>query len=328
MADETDPQEATTTNREETEAIAVFIKDTIYINDFEVTAGIRGEFIDGFYQNEAPGKEGEYLKKETSIWLPSLSVFYKYSDNLGFFAGVHEGFIPTSPAERPDVEIENSINYEVGGRYHNQGTNVEVVAFFNDVENLKESCSFSAAGGAGCNLDQEFNGGESSVLGLEFTANHTFNTDVGLDVPVSATYTYTKGEFDTSFVSDFPMWGSVEKGDKLPYLPENQLTLSVGIASDLWEINLIARYIDEMDEVSGSSITPEGDVLEDLVLEGATTKSLTVLDLSASYDLNEWGSLYFKLDNVLDDQEIVSRRPYGARPSKPQQAVIGYQYSF
>lgn len=311
-------QVATTTNREQTDALAVFIKDTIYINDFEVTAGIRGEFIDGTYQNEAPGKEGDYLKKETDIWLPSLSVFYKYSDNLGFFAGVHEGFIPTSPAESPDVEIENSINYEVGGRYHNQGTNVEVVAFFNDVENLKESCSFSASGGEGCRLDEEFNSGEASVYGLEFTANHTFNTDVGLDVPVSATYTYTKGEFDTSFASDFPMWGVVESGDVLPYLPENQLTLSVGLASDKWDVNLIARYIDEMAEASG----------EGVLLSGVTTESLTVVDMSASYDLDNWGVVYVKLDNVLDDQEIVSRRPYGARPSKPQQAVIGYQYSF
>ena len=311
-------QVATTTNLEETDALAVFIKNTIYIDNFEVTAGIRGEFIDGFFQNQAPGEEGDYLKKETDIWLPSLSVFYTYSDNLGFFAGVHEGFIPTSPAESPDVEIENSINYEVGGRYHKNGTNVELVAFFNDVENLKESCSFSASGGEGCSLDEEFNSGEASVYGLEFTANHTFNTNVGLDVPISATYTFTKGEFDTSFESDFPMWGNVKEGDKLPYLPENQLTLSVGLASDLWEVNLIARYIDEMQEASGDGVT----------LSDVTTESLTVLDLSASYDLDEWGSVYFKLDNVLDDQEIVSRRPYGARPSKPQQAVIGYQYSF
>ncbi|MFD2165460.1 TonB-dependent receptor family protein [Thalassotalea euphylliae] len=311
-------QVATTTNREETDALAVFFKDTVYINDFEVTAGIRGEFIDGTYQNEAPGKEGDYLKKETDIWLPSLSVFYKYSDNLGFFGGVHEGFIPTSPAESPDVEIENSINYELGGRYNHQGTNVELVAFFNDVENLKESCSFSASGGEGCRLDEEFNSGEASVYGLEFTANHTFSTEMGLDVPVSATYTYTKGEFDSSFESDFPMWGIVEKGDELPYLPENQLTLSVGLASDLWEVNMIARYIDEMLEASGDGVT----------LEGVTTEALTVVDLSASYDLGEWGSVYLKVDNVLDEQEIVSRRPYGARPIKPQQAMVGYQYSF
>jgi len=50
--------------------------------------------------------------------------------------------------------------------------------------------------------------------------------------------------------------------------------------------------------------------------------------LAASYELGRMGNVYFKLDNLLDDQEIVSRRPYGARPSKPRTAVIGYQYSF
>lgn len=311
-------QVATTSNRETSEALAVFLKDTIYVNDFEFTLGIRGEFIDAEYQNEAPGSAGDYLNKETEIWLPSASVFYKYSDELGFFAGVHEGFVPTRPQESPEVDIENSVNYEVGTRYHNGNSQLEAVVFFNDFDSLKESCSFSAASACRDNLDAEFNSGEASVLGLELAASHTFATDWGFDIPTSITYTYIDGEFDTSFVSDFPMWGAVEEGDALPYLPENQLSVSLGLASNEWEVSLVARYIDEMLEASGDGV----------VLSGATTESLTVVDMSASYDFGDYGSLYLKLDNVFDEQEIVSRRPFGARPTKPQQAVVGYQYSF
>ena len=130
-------QVATTSNRETSEALAVFLKDTIYVNDFEFTLGIRGEFIDSEYQNEAPGSEGDYLNKDSRIWLPSASVFYKYSDELGFFAGVHEGFVPTRPQESPEVDIENSVNYEVGTRYHNGNSQLEAVVFFNDIRQLK-----------------------------------------------------------------------------------------------------------------------------------------------------------------------------------------------
>ena len=81
---------------------------------------------------------------------------------------------------------------------------------------------------------------------------------------------------------------------------------------------MIVRYIGEMKEAAG----------DDVVLSGSTTAALTVVDMSASYDLNQYGLVYVKADNLFDTQEIVSRRPYGARPSKPQQFQIGYQYRF
>lgn len=306
---------ATTTNREETDAISVFIQDTITIDQLELTAGIRGEFFDSTYQNRTPGKEEDWLEKDSEIWLPSLSAFYNLSDKAGVFFGVHEGFIPTSPKEHPDVDIEKSVNYELGYRFKEGSTAFEAVAFFNDIENLKESCSFSQ----GCGDDEtEFGAGEVDTYGLELTASKVFETSMSFDVPVSIAYTYTDAEFKTSFTSDFAMWGEIEAGDPLPYLPQNQLSLNAGLAASNWDVNLSARFIDEMLEASGEGVT----------LSGQTTESYWVIDVSASYDLDDYGIVYLKVDNVLDEQEIVSRRPYGARPSKPQQVVAGYQYSF
>lgn len=309
---------ATTTNIEETDAISIFLKDKISWHQLDVTLGIRGEFIDAKYQNKATGKANDWLEKQTNIWLPSLSVFYKANESAGFFFGVHEGFIPTSPKEDPAVDVESSVNYELGARYRSNGTQFEAVYFYNDIKNLKESCSFSAAASCGDNLDAEFNSGKATVYGIEFTAGHTFTINSTFDLPVSLVYTNTQSEFDTSFTSDFPMWGIIEEGDPLPYQPENQLTLSLGLAANNWDINLVARYVDEMMEASGEAVT----------LAGAATESYSILDISASYDLGKLGSVYLKIDNILDDQEIISRRPYGARPSKPQQAYFGYQYSF
>jgi len=309
---------ATTTNIEETEALSVFIQDTINLDQLDLTFGLRGEFFDSFYQNKAVGKEEDWQEKSSHIWLPSISGFYTLSENAGLLFGIHEGFIPTSPKEGPLVEIENSVNYELGGRYNNGNTKFELIGFFNDIKNLKEGCTFSTASSCGNSLDAEYNGGEVDVYGIELSASHNLMLDNGWEMPVSLVYTYTDSEFKTSFASDFPLWGEITAGDKLPYLPENQLTASAGLISDQWEINAIVRYIDEMPEASG----------EGVLLSGVTTESYAIVDISASYHLEQYGKVYIKLDNLFDKQEVVSRRPYGARPSKPQQLQVGYQYSF
>ncbi len=309
---------STDTNTEETTAVSVFFKDTVSLGALDLTLGLRGEFIEADFQNDASGEENDWQKKDTDIWLPSLSGFYTLSDSAGLFFGIHEGFIPTSPKEPTSIKIESSVNYEIGGRYHNNSSQLEVVAFYNDFENLKESCSFSTASSCQNDVDREFNSGEASVLGLELSAKHTYQLSDDYDLPIALSYTYTKGEFDTAFSSDFSMWGDVESGDSLPYLPENQLTFDIGLAANNWQVNLIARYTGKMKEASGDNV----------LLSGVTTKALTIVDLLASYDLGDMGNMYFKLDNVFDKQEIVSRRPFGARPSKPLTAIVGYQYSF
>jgi Fe(3+) dicitrate transport protein len=311
-------QVQSTTNREKTDAIAVFFKDTIKYDALDVTLGLRGEFIDSTYQNRVVGEEDDWQEKSSNIWLPSLSLFYTVNESLGLLFGVHEGFIPTSPKEGPETEIENSINYEFGGRFHQGDMQAEAVFFFNDMSNLKESCSFSAASSCGDSLDKEFNGSEVDVYGLEFSTSYSAKLTEQLDVPMSLVYTYTDSEFKNSFESDFPMWGTITAGDGLPYLAEHQLTFNLGLAAQDWDINFIARYVGEMLEASG----------EDVTLSGETTEAYVVVDFSASYFLGLYGKVYIKADNILDKQEIVSRRPYGARPSKPQQMFVGYQYSF
>ncbi|MBR9729185.1 TonB-dependent receptor [Shewanella intestini] len=306
---------ATTTDREKTDAISVYLKDTISIDALDITAGVRGEFIDAKYQNRAAGAQGDYLDKSTRIWLPSLSLFYSLSDHGGLLFGVHEGFLPTSPKQNPLIDTESSVNYEFGGRYNQDDFNIEVIGFFNDISNLKEGCQFSSCGS---DNDIEFNGGEVDLYGVELTSDYRFVLNDDIDLPIALSYTYTQSEFKTSFESGFDMWGNVSAGDQLPYLPNHQVSLTFGLTAQTWDINMAIRFVDEMLEASGDGV----------VLSGVTTKALTVVDMSASYDFDQYGLVYVKADNIFDNQQIVSRRPYGARPSKPQQWQLGYQYRF
>ncbi|WP_133405512.1 TonB-dependent receptor family protein [Parashewanella tropica] len=306
---------ATTSNLEKTDAISVFFVDTVKYNDLSLTFGVRGEFIDSLYQNQAPNKQGDWQKKSTRIWLPSFSGFYELSKQSGILFGIHEGFVPTSPRQEPNIKPESSLNYELGYRFNNGKVEIEAVAFYHDFKRLIETCSFSACGN---DSNIQFNSSNAEVRGLELQGKYTLAMTDSIDFPVSVTYTYTHGEFTQGFDSAFNQWGNIKKGDPLPYLPENQLTLNLGLVANDWQANLITRYVGKMHEASGTGVT----------LSGVETKALTVADFSASYQLHENGSVYLKVDNVFGKQEIVSRRPYGARPSKPRQGFVGYQYQF
>lgn len=312
---------ATSTNTENSDAISVYLQDTLEFDNLRVTAGVRGELIDSLYQNRTIGQEQDFQLKTTRIWLPSLSAYFALSENAGIFGGVHKGFVPTSPIQSVEVETEKSVNYELGWRYTNNGQRSEIVGFFSDYGNLKESCSASA----GCDTDLEFNAGEVDIYGLEVSYFDSVKLDSTYSLPFSIVYTHTQSEFKSTFYSDFEQWGFVNAGDAVPYLAENMLTLSIGLSSDNWQASILINYSDEMPESAQTALT--GSEF-DSTLAGLKTDDYTIIDLSASYDVDTRSQLYLKLDNILDSNDIVSRRPFGARPTKPRQFMAGYKYRF
>ena len=306
--------EYTTTNVENTKALSVYAEHTAKLDALTVSLGVRGEHMDMYYYNKKDA--GDWIDKTTRIWLPGASGFYQLNENAGLLFGVYQGFVPTSPAQTDEIKVEKSVNYEFGGRFNDGATQFEIVSLFNDYDNLKESCGQSS-----CGVDdqgKEFNGGEAIVYGLETRFAQTYPLSTRFDMPYSLTYTYTHGEFQSNFDSEFEQWGSVEKGDSLPYLADHQINFEIGFAASDWQTNLSIKYISEMKEAAGSDVT----------LSGVKTDASVVVDLSASYNLGQYGKVYAKVDNLLDEEYVVSRRPYGARPGKPQQISIGYKYQF
>ncbi|MCU7555360.1 TonB-dependent receptor [Alteromonas sp. ASW11-19] len=312
---------ATTTNTENTEAISVYLQDTITLGDLRLTAGIRGELIDGYYQNRTPGFEQDFQHKTTRIWLPSVSGYYALNREHGVFAGVHKGFVPTSPIQDASIDVEESINYEAGWRYINNGTRVEVTTFYSDYSNLIESCSLSS----GCATDLTFAAGEVDVYGLETSWHTSYRLTNGWSMPITVNYTRTESEFNNSFYSSFAQWGFVNEGDSVPYLANNVGSLSIGLQGNRWDVYLLANYVSDMPEAAQTALTGDS---RDSTLAGVRTDAMFTLDMSASYRFPDWGKVYLKLDNVTEEEDIVSRRPYGARPGKPRQVQLGYQYQF
>lgn len=245
-------------------------------------------------------------------WLPGVSLTYDFLPNWQVLAGVHRGFSPLGGGATANEEPETSINYEAGLRY-NGGVFVEAVAFYSDFENKSENCSNADPCSNGATAGS-FVTGEAEISGLEFQFGGTFDL-AGFTVPVDVMYTFTEAESR----GDNAASGVVD-GDRLASIPENVFSLRAGLETTLgWDNYAVVKYIDEMcvDIGCNRSSSPF-----------ATTEDLLVVDLISRYALSDDAVVFLKVENLFDEQAIVSRQPDGARPNKPQTASVGVQWSF
>jgi Fe(3+) dicitrate transport protein len=221
-----------------------------------------------------------------------------------------------SPGQFGGASPERSVNYETGVRWLDFGTNVEIIGFFSDYQNLLGTCTFSS----GCTNEQigeDFDGGAVHAYGVESLASSAPIITPDLRLPLRLGYTFQRSTFQSSFSSDNPQWGDVSRGDEMPYLPAHQLQLQAGVAGVSWEVALSARYLSAMRDTPGQA---GGD-------STLWTDSAMVIDLAASYDTARWGKLYLTINNLLDEAHVTSLRPYGARPGVPRQIILGYKTS-
>src|SRR5690606_27909622 len=136
-----------------------------------------------------------------------------------------------------------------------------------------------------------------------------------LRFPLNASYTLTLTEFLETFTSQDPIFGEVEAGDELPYLPRHQGRAPAGLELGSVGGYLAANYVGRMREQSGAGPL-------DLTL--ATDSQLT-FDLGLHVVPLPWLRLYAQARNIFDDHSLASRRPYGARPNPPRWVQVGAQ---
>ncbi len=302
------------------EALSVYVHDEIAFGDFILTPGVRYERVDlvqrrwaGSDPARAAGPTA-VVRTEVDEIIPGVGAVYRLGESWTLLGGVHKGF--NSPSPGSTAEAEQSTNYEAGARFSRGNGRAELIGFYNDYDNLVGTCTASTGGG--CNLGEQFSGGKVRMSGLELSGQYQFELAGGLAVPIQLSYTYTDAEFRTSFASGFEEWGTVEAGDELPYLPENQAQLLVGLAAERWNLNFSGSYTDSMRVEAGQGPTsPLGK-----------TDRHWVLDLSGEVEVARGLRLFARVENVLDEEYVVAWRPAGARPGRPRTALVGINASF
>lgn len=308
------PTAITADNTGRATALALYARDEMRWGRLTLAPGLRIEAIRTEFDNRLAGADNS---ENIIVVLPGIGLHFAQTDSLAWLAGVHRGFSPPSPSLNSDVEEEDAVNGEFGLRWRSPVGRIEAIGFYSRYSNLTAQCTFSA----GCDdaqIGEQTNAGRVRVYGLETAFRHRLPVGQTLFVPIELTYTFTRGEFREAFESSNPQFGDVEPGFELPYVPEHRLNLQSGLAGTRWEVIASLQYQSEMRDTAGRGPIPRT----------SGSDSYTVVDLAARYDLTTSLSLTARVDNALDRDYVVARRPFGARPGKPLSAQAGIDWRF
>lgn len=308
------------------EALAFYVEDEIARGAWTFVPGLRYETVDTErldFGRDDPTRAGDSLAtRENSFdaFLPGLGIHRDLGDGWGAFFGLHKGFSPPSPSSTREVDPEESLAWELGarftGRVGDRATAFEAVAFFTDYSNLLGTDTLS---GGGTGTGDQFNGGEVDVWGLELGLDRDLARGDGWRVPSRLAYTFSRGEFQSSFETSFADWApEVNEGDELPYLPEHQVSAQVGLEIGAVSTFLAATWVDAMRTSAGTGAIPESSEID----------SHWTVDLSASWAVRERFSLRLDVRNLTDEVYLAARRPEGLRPGLPRTATLGVSFDF
>jgi Fe(3+) dicitrate transport protein len=289
-----------------TTAFSGYAQYALSLGPVTLAPGARVEWMSMNFTDRLSGRA---TGVERTALLPGGAVTYDPNERVRVFAGVHRGFSPPLPQDASAINVETSTNYEVGGRVIGlHDLRVELAGFYSDYDNMTSQCTLTA----GCtDVDRAFNSGRVLVWGAEAAAGYTFRA-ARLSFPVQAAYTYTGSSFQSAFASADPQLGVVHVGDRLPYVPEHQVSVSAGVEMRRrWGVSLQGTYVGEMREEAS-----QGDA-------GRRTDAQWLLDLMASWRPLERVTVFVRGENLLFQTPVVSRRPWGARPGRPFQAQLG-----
>jgi Fe(3+) dicitrate transport protein len=302
------PVITTADNFDSSHAVAVHLTDAMRWRALTVTPGARVELIASRTEDRVTKENADAL---VAAMMPGIGAYYELLSDIGLLAGVYRGFSPPPPGSDVRVKPEYSVNYEAGARFMRGSSHAEVIGFYNDYSNLTDVCTL-ASGCVAANLDRQFDAGKARIYGLEVAAGHEQRVR-SLRLPATAAYTLTYGNFETDFTSADPIYGVVRAGDELPYIPRHQLNVTLGVEHRLAGLNGAFSYVAPMREQAGS------DPIERVV----ATDEQVWLDLGGYVAPLRWLRVYANLRNALGAENIVGRRPYGARPNAPRWLQIG-----
>ena len=244
--------------------------------------------------------------------MPSLSFLYELNDSFSLLGGVHKGLSPSGPGAT-DVAAEESINYELGGRFQREHFFGEAIAFFSDYSNLLGRCRVSDFG---CQAGEEFSGGEVEIKGVEALVGIAQTLSSGAELDARLTYTFTDSEFKESFLSTFSQFGIVAAGDELPYLPKHIASVSLTLDFEKYSGGIAFKHTSKMREEPGVGS----------ISSGVFAEAQNQFDLYVRRSLGESTYMQVMVRNLTDEREIVAHRPFGARPSLPRTVILKIEH--
>ena len=334
--------------------LAFFGEATYNVTDrLTVTAGIRqydfeedrvifggGLFSDGWDQTDSTSSDG---------FTPRLMASYEFSDEVTFNAQASQGFRLggvndplnsglCTPADLEtfggfqDYDDETMWNYEAGVKSRFSGVVVNAAVFYTQIEDLQTTLDAGS-----CSSRISFNVPEAHTAGVEVEVSAQPTDNLELTFAGSI----LEAEFDSTVRDgNGNILGGVEEGNRLPSVPETQLSASATyfttpmfgseetFLSATWQF-VGTRFTQPSDQLPGAGAFASG-----LPYGGATGSEITTLDLELdAYSLvnfraglrySDW-ELAAYINNALDeevdlsfDRERGGRARLGFRTNTPR----------
>ena len=300
----------------ESNATSFYIEDTISLGKLALTVGHRSEEYDQVenrWNDGVPTRtmlaSGYPKSKSGDYTSTGFGATYDLNENVKLVAGFHEGMTPMF-----GTDPEKAENMELGVRYLNGTTNLEVFYFQSDYSSLKAECKNSQGGD--CDAGDVFDGGAVDVSGIEISGSKIYQVG-SLGFPVGITYTSSDATFANSFDDDGEYWGVVSSGDDVPYVPSSSLAIVLGFVSD-------SGLTGNLRLVSNGSAcsTAACGIYQNI-------DSHNFIDTNLRKAVNENLDVFMVIENLLDSADVVARAPKdGARAQKPRTMKVGFSYKF
>ena len=277
-----------------------YLTDEILLDRLTLSPGIRYTSVEYEYKG---------TKRSVSDVLGGIGGTYDLGAHL-LFAGVHQGHaLPGYSAATSNLEEEKSLGFEIGSRGSMSSVNYEL-AYFNT--KIKDMIAVpSLASGLG---DEASNIGEATIDGIELMLSKDLVADTSFSVPLSISSTFTNAEFDTATKADAgDRYTGGSPGNKIPYVPEVQYNIRLGLVYENWSSYLNYHWQDDVytDAANSSFIDDYG-----------------TLDWSGFYDIKPGVTIFAKVTNLADEKYAVSDMPDGLRPGAPRVASLGMEFDF
>ncbi|TVR14016.1 MAG: TonB-dependent receptor [Planctomycetota bacterium] len=319
---------------DEARVFAIHLQDRISWNDWTFTPGIRVEHISykrtSYDTAQAPsnvrlGSDSESLTMVSG----GLGVTYDINPEWQVYGGVHRGVTPPGSGILNDLKEESSIASELGARYQLPEHHLRVEATLFHIR-FEDMLAVDNVGGGGAGGTENI--GKADNTGLELAITYDPGADLtwSFNMPSFLSYTYSRarigGDYDGRDNNE-DIFRDSEKGDRVPYVPDHQISVGSGVEFARWGALAQLNYVSSQ-YTSGFNTSEQVD--SDGVADARFGKidSRVVVDVSAHFRAQEHITFLGGVDNVFDDESVTSRLPHGPRVAQGRFAYIGFEANF
>jgi Fe(3+) dicitrate transport protein len=317
---------------------ATYMSYDLTYKGLKLSPGLRYENIKfeiqnyGTADNSRLGTSLKAAENKMSIIIPGMGINFDFDEHMSTFGGIHKGFsppgMPSTTSNATQAREETAINYEIGYRYEDKGWNVQVVGFYSDYDNILGSDNVS---GGGAGTGDLFNAGNATVSGLEVSMDYDLlhSKNSRFKLPVHISYTFSDARFNETFVNAGGDWGSgtILAHDIIPFITPHLLSFNIGFESKSFNATLATRYVSTTRIKPGQKeiFVPSENIK---YTDVNAINGFLIMDISANYTIGRNFTIFSTINNITNNQGIVTNLPNGYRPNMPFAINLGLKTDF